>query len=157
MKQQDPKDIDPRAGPDKPSGTQGPANTISGIVRGNSAQAGRDIHYDHSTHRAHDAPNPWAELFLGSGPGRLFMAIGVIIALAGFGGWMYLILDAGALDDPSVNPFDATIFGLPAPMVAFGSAAVGTVISNIGLGMSRAARQRRELEGDRRRAGRRSR
>jgi hypothetical protein len=80
------------------------------------------------------------------------MAVGMIIAFAGFGAWMYFILDAGGLDDPSVNPFDAKILGLSAPLVAFGSFAFGAIVSNIGFGMSRAARESRR---ERERAGRR--
>jgi hypothetical protein len=118
-------------------------NDMNGTVRGDSYMAGRDVNADHSTHTEHNIPDPFDELFLGRGLGRLLLVVGTVIALAGFAGWMYLILDAGPLDDPSTNPFDAQILGLSAPMVAFGSAAVGSVISKIGLGMSRAARDRR--------------
>ena len=118
-------------------------NAVGGTVHGDANLAGRDIHTDHSTHTEHNVPDPFDELFLGRGLGRLLLVVGTVIALAGFVGWMYLILDAGPLDDPSINPFDVQILGLSAPMVAFGSAAVGSVISRIGLGMSRAARDRR--------------
>ena len=80
--------------------------------------AGRDINTDHSTHTEHNVPDPFDELFLGRGLGRLLLAVGTVIALAGFAGWMYLILDAGPLDDPSINPFDVQILGLSAPMAA---------------------------------------
>ena len=153
----------------KPNVTPGPyraSNDVNGKIMGGVRQAGRDIFDvdDHSTHNRLEVPDPFDELFQGRGFGRLTLVIGVIVALAGFGGWMYLIFhavylifQAGEIDDPSFNPFDDKILGISAPMVAFGSFAVGTVISHIGLGLSRAARERRrELERRRPPLGRRS-
>ena len=144
----------------EPRPADGPHRTnidISGAVTGDVQQVGRDNIIDYSTHTQLDVPEPFDELFLGRGLGRLLLVVGLLIALAGFGGWMYLILHGGEIDDPSVNPFDDKILGLSAPMVAFGSLALGAVISQIGLAMSRAARQRRrELERHRRPIGRRS-
>jgi hypothetical protein len=133
------------------------ATTISGAVRGDVHQIGRDSITHSSTYNQLEVPEPFDELFLGRGLGRLLMVVGLVIALAGFGGWMYLILHAGEIDDPSFDPFDDKILGLSAPIVAFGSFAVGAVISQIGLSLSRAARQRRrELERHRHRFGRRA-
>lgn len=121
----------------------GSHHEVSGTVHRDVYQAGGNI--DRSRHETHEEPDPWRELSLGRGPGRLLMAVGMLIAFAGFGAWMYFILDAGGLDDPGVNPFDATILGLSAPLVAFGSAAFGAIVSHIGFGMSRAARERERV------------
>lgn len=134
------------------------SNDMGGVVHGDVHQAGRDIHNQSWNDFRLDVPDPMDELFQGRGPGRLVMALGLLVALAGFGAWMYLILQGGGVNDPSVDPFQDKILGLPAPMVAFGAFAVGGVISSIGMGTSRAARERRRnLERRRAPARRRSR
>src|SRR3954452_8784751 len=143
--------------PKPPDGPYRTNNDISGAVRGDVHQIGRDNINHSETYNQRDVPEPFDELVLGRGLGRLLMVVGLVIALAGFGGWMYLILHGQEIDDPSFNPFDDKILGLSAPMIAFGSSAVGAVISHIGLALSRAGRQRRrELERNRRPVGRRS-
>jgi hypothetical protein len=136
-------------GREEPTATHhyGVSNAVQGVVYGDLHQAGRDIHNQSWNDFQLDVPDPMDELFQGRGLGRLLMALGLLVALAGFGGWMYLILHSGEVNDPSFDPFQDKILGLSAPMVAFGAFAVGAVISSIGMGMSRAARnRRRDLE-----------
>jgi hypothetical protein len=118
---------------------------------GDIHQAGRDVNV-HSRHEYRYGPDdPMDELFQGRGAGRVLMAVGLVVALAGFAGWMYLILSAATSfgdGDPSAGggPFETEWLGLPAGMVAFGAFAVGGVIAGIGGAMSKAARAReREL------------
>ena len=94
------------------------------------------------------------ELFKGRGFGRLLMAIGLLIALAGFAGWMYLIFSGFTGSDGNQIPdlFEAELFGLPAAMVAFGSFALGGIVAAIGKGMSKAAREHAERAMEMRRA-----
>lgn len=123
----------------------------SGVGRdnyGEIVQAAHDVNYDYDVDILNrlELDDPMDELFRGRGFGRSLMAIGLLIALAGFGGWMYLILSGGATiaEGRPVDPFSAELFGVPAAMVAFGSFLVGGVIASIGKGMSKAARERAE-------------
>ena len=48
------------------------------------------------------------ELFQGRGLGRLLMAVGLVVALVGFAGWMYLILSAAtSVGDGDPSPAGA--------------------------------------------------
>ena len=123
------------------------SNAMDGVVHGDLQQAGRDIDNRNWTDLRLDGPDPMDELFQGRGMGRLLIAVGLVVALAGFAGWMYIILHGGTIDDPGFDPFDKEIAGLPAPMVAFGSFLAGGIIMSLGVGLSRAARERgRELQ-----------
>ena len=89
---------------------------------GDINQAGRDINIDQRNEYRFTEDNPLDEVFQGQGPGRLLVVIGLVIALSGFAGWMYVIFSGAASVgemNPS-NPFDTEILGLPAPIVAFG-------------------------------------
>ena len=134
-------------------GAPGPQwqNEFRGDNYGDIHQAGRDVNV-HARHEHRYGPDdPIDELFQGRGPGRLLMAVGLVVALCGFAGWMYLILSAAtSVGDggPSSGggPFETEWLGLPAGMVAFGAFALGGVIAGIGGSMSKAARAReREL------------
>ena len=116
---------------------------------GDINQAGRDINIDQRNEYRFTEDNPLDEVFQGQGPGRLLVVIGLVIALSGFAGWMYVIFSGAASVGemhPS-NPFDTEILGLPAPIVAFGAFAAGGLVAAIGVSMSKAAR-----ESERRRA-----
>ena len=56
-------------------------NDMNGTVRGDSYMAGRDVNADHSTHTEHNIPDPFDELFLGRGLGRLLLVVGTVVAL----------------------------------------------------------------------------
>jgi hypothetical protein len=137
-----------------------PTLSMGGVVHGDAQQAARDINNQSWNQNWNDiqldTPDVMDELFRGRGLARLLMVLGLLVALAGFGGWMYMIFQGGAsLEDPSFDPFAAEIGGLPAPMVAFGAFLVGGIIASIGTGMSRASRERRrELEWRRAQVGR---
>jgi hypothetical protein len=117
-----------------PSPPVGNQMAIGGNNYGELHQAGRDIRISKNKHLI--VEDPMDELFRGQGLGRALMAIGLLIALAGFAGWMYVIFSAGR-DGGVSDPFAG-----PEPMVAFGAFAVGGVIASIGKGMSKAARER---------------
>jgi hypothetical protein len=131
-----------------PAGNGGIAlgNGVGHDNYGEILQAGRDLRYDVDYNTRLEFDDPMDELFKGRGFGRLLMAIGLVIALAGFAGWMVLILSGFTRSDGNQIPdlFEAELFGLPAAMVAFGSFALGGVIAAIGKGMSKAARERAE-------------
>ena len=114
-------------------------------------QAGRDVHAPSWHEHRHGPDDPMDELFQGQGLGRLLMAVGLVVAIAGFALWMYLIFSGGAsIDDPSASdPFQKEILGLPAAILGFGAFAGGGLMAGLGGSMSRAARQR---ERDRHRA-----
>ena len=137
----------------------GLSNGVGRDNYGEIVQAGRDVNYDYDVdiRNRFELDDPMDELFKGRGVGRSLMAIGLLIALAGFGGWMYLILSGGASLADGHHPVDAfsvELFGVPAAMVAFGSFLVGGVIASVGKGMSKAARERAErIQETRRRRG----
>jgi hypothetical protein len=133
---------------------------LGGVVHGDAQQAMRDINNQSWNQNWNDlrldTPDVMDEIFRGRGLARLLMVLGLLVALAGFGGWMYMIFQGGtSVQDPSFDPFAAEIGELPAPMVAFGAFLAGGIITSIGMGMSRASRERRrELEWRRARVGR---
>lgn len=124
----------------------GLSNSVGHDNYGEIIQAGRDLRYDVDYNTRLELDDPMDELFKGRGFGRFLMAIGLLIALAGFAGWAYLILSG--FTEPNGNEipdfFGAELFGVPAAMVAFGSFALGGIIATIGKGMSKAARERAE-------------
>jgi hypothetical protein len=106
---------------------------------GQIMQAGRDVVIDQRTVQ----DDGWEELFQGSGFGRFLLAVGGLIALAGFAGWGYLIISGFSLTDPSgPTPFDTQWFGVPAFGVAGAMFLGGIILSGIGSGMSKAKRAR---------------
>jgi FHA domain len=112
---------------------------------GHIVQAGRDVSYDewHVENRL-QVDDPWDEMFTGAGVGRALMVLGLIVALAGFGGWAALIFSGISGNDPSFDPFARHFLGLPVAPIAFGAFLLGGVIAGVGRGMSRAARSRQE-------------
>jgi len=114
--------------------------------------AGRDQYHDNSV-RVEGDYDPWDELFRGRGAGRALMAIGGIVALAGFGIIGYFIFVVGfgsSLDDfggpgELSNPFEKELLpGVPMVAAGFGLFVVGGVLAGIGSVMSKAARKREE-------------
>ena len=82
----------------------------------------------------------------GRGIGLLIAAIGGLIALAGFGGWMYVIFSGFSNTGTSFNPMSLQFHGLPVMVVGFVAFAVGGIIAAIGMSMARAAGRRYERE-----------
>ncbi|HSI81790.1 MAG TPA: hypothetical protein VK919_14190 [Solirubrobacterales bacterium] len=134
------------AGDDDVAGARGIGNEIAGTVHGSAQQAGREINNHWWSYVRLDLSYVIDELFRGRGFGRLLMIVGLLVALAGFGGWMYIIFQGFELSDPAQNPLDARVFGLPAPTVAFAAFFGGGVLASVGLGISGAARSRRERD-----------
>ena len=87
--------------------------------------------------------NAFQELFSGRGPGRVIMAIGLIVAIIGFGIWMSVIF-AGFNGGSGADPFQMKIMGLSAPITGFAMFGIGGLLLAIGSGMSKAARQRHD-------------
>ncbi|WP_431967984.1 FHA domain-containing protein [Actinacidiphila sp. bgisy160] len=79
------------------------------------------------------------------GPGRVLMAAGVIVALAGFAIWVSLILSllggVGSAQAPP-DPFAETLWGLPKAPLGFTAFAAGAVLCAGGAALSRHARGR---------------
>jgi Inner membrane component of T3SS, cytoplasmic domain len=149
------QDVEHTTGPMRPVASEGASaggvgNRVGRDNYGEIVQAGRDLRYDVDYHTRLELDDPMDELFKGRGVGRFLVAIGLLIAFAGFAGWAYLIFSGFTEPDPGQvpNPFALEVFGVPAAMVAFGSFAVGGIIASIGKGMSKAARERadRKLE-----------
>ena len=114
--------------------------------------AGRDLYHDNSV-RVEGDYDPWDELFRGRGVGRALMAIGGIIALAGFGIIGYFIFvfafgsDIADFGGPGElkDPFQKQLLpGVPMVAAGFGLFLVGGILAGIGGGMSKAARKREE-------------
>ncbi|MEU4093520.1 FHA domain-containing protein [Streptomyces sp. NPDC026673] len=95
-------------------------------------------------------------LFRVRGPGRLLMAAGVLVALAGFAVWVSLILSllggVGSAQAPP-DPFAETLWGLPKAPLGFTAFGAGALLCAVGAALSRAARRRDAAPG-RRRPGR---
>ena len=109
-------------------------------------QAGRDVHAPSWHEHRYDQDEPIDELFRGRGAGRVLLALGLLVAFAGFGLWMYLILSAGAsmADGSPESPFEREVFGLPAGIVGFGAFVAGGIVAGLGASMSKAARLREQ-------------
>ncbi|MFE2541234.1 FHA domain-containing protein [Actinacidiphila glaucinigra] len=90
------------------------------------------------------------------GPGRVLMAAGVLVALAGFAVWASLILSllggAGSAQAPP-DPFAESLWGLPKAPLGFTAFAAGAVLCAGGAAVSRHTRARDAAAG-RRRPGR---
>jgi hypothetical protein len=111
-------------------------------------------HYDHR-HYQRDEYNidyqtgpadPFDAMASGRGVGRLLTALGLIIAFAGFAGWMYVIFSGmnGGFDKGRSFFSMELVPGVPIAPVAFGAVAVGGIVASIGAAMARAARRRYE-------------
>jgi hypothetical protein len=122
-------------------------NRIVGNNYGDVVQAGRDLTFSEwQVNNRFGPSDELEELFLGRGAGRVLMILGLIVALAGFVGWMAVIFSGAGNTNPNQisDPFQTHILGVPAPAVAFGAFLFGGVLAGIGRGMSRAARRREE-------------
>lgn len=135
-----------RLAPSEGDAARGVDNRVGRDNYGEIVQAGRDLRYDVDYHTRLELDDPMDELFRGRGLGRFLVALGLLIAFAGFAGWMYLIFTGFTEPSPDHIPdvFGLELFGVPAAMVAFGSVAVGGIIASVGKGMSKAARERAE-------------
>jgi hypothetical protein len=114
--------------------------------------AGRDQYHDNSV-RVENDYDAWDELFRGRGVGRVLMAVGSLIALAGFGivGYFIFVFGFGSnINDfggpgELTDPFQKELLpGVPMVAAGFGLFVVGGVLAGIGGGMSKAARKREE-------------
>lgn len=122
----------------------GPSYLLNQVTAGVNAQAfgGGNVHVgDYYVSSSTDDYDPADELFSGRGPGRALAVLGLLLALAGFGGWMYLLFSADADTDPFRRELVA---GLPLAPVAFGAFLIGGLLYGLGLTMAKAARKRHE-------------
>ena len=120
-------------------------NTLGRDNHGVLNMAGRDVHHSHVVHNRFHADEPLDELFGGTGPGRALMAVGLVIALAGFAAFAGLIVSGFGLvssGGTGPTPFDHQLLGVPALAVAFGAFFAGGVLAQLGSSLSRAARGR---------------
>ena len=102
---------------------------------------------DYYTAYHSDDYDPADELFSGRGPGRALAVLGLLLALAGFGGWMYLIFSSTADSDPFSREL---VPGIPLGAAAFAAFLVGGLLYGLGLTMSKAARKRHARQAGRR-------
>jgi hypothetical protein len=125
-------------------------------VHNQGMYAERDVHYRDGDFYdiQHGPSNAFDDIASGRGIGRFIAAVGLLIALAGFGGWMYVIFSGFAAKGSSFDPMAIEVQGYPLMVVGFVAFAVGGVIGAIGGAMAKAARRRHEREMyDRRRRG----
>lgn len=132
-------------------------------------RGGHYVGRDHNDHRAYDhrafdqrvyyqddnyhidagPDDPLDLIFSGRGVGRLISALGLIIALAGFGAWAWFIFQPMLADtgpgQELDNPFKLEILpGIPFAPVAFGAFLVGGLLAGLGAAMAKAARRRHD-------------
>ncbi|MGW3241782.1 FHA domain-containing protein [Streptomyces sp. NPDC001070] len=109
--------------------------------------AGRRRYAEDGGHEADPgaAEEACAGLFRVRGPGRVLMAAGALVALAGFAVWVSLILGllggAGSAQAPP-DPFAETLWGLPKAPLGFTAFGVGALFFAAGAALSRATRRR---------------
>ncbi|MGO1051180.1 FHA domain-containing protein [Crossiella sp. CA198] len=128
------------------------------IGPGEQHVAGRD-QYDNRSydHRRYDQrryeeahinidTDPMTALTEGAGVGRLIMAVGLLIALAGFALFAWTIFSgmSGISGGRPIDPFGMKFYGLPAVPLGFGAFAAGGIIASIGGAMAKSARRRRD-------------
>jgi hypothetical protein len=131
---------------DRSGGPQYLLNQVTAQVNAQAFGSGSvRVGDDYYTAYHSDDYDPSDELFSGRGPGRALAVLGLLVALAGFGGWVYVIF--GFFDENVDNPFSRELLpGLPLAPVAFAAFLVGGVLYGLGLGMSKAARKRFERQ-----------
>jgi hypothetical protein len=120
---------------------------------GGGSAAGRD-YYEGDHYATTNDYDPGDELVAGRGGGRVLAWVGLLVALGGFAGWMYVIFTGfgGGLN----SPLDLELVdGVPLAPAAFGAFLVGGLMYGLGAAMSKAARKREQER--LRRAGRRRR
>lgn len=115
-------------------------------VHNEGMYAERDVNYRDGDYYdvQHGPSDPFDDIASGRGIGRFIAAIGLMIALAGFAGWMYVIFSGFSAKGPSFDPMAIEIQGYPLMVVGFAAAGVGGVIAAIGGSMAKAARRRHE-------------
>jgi hypothetical protein len=120
---------------------------------GGGNAAGRN-YYEGDHYETRNDYDPGDELVAGRGSGRVLAWVGLLVALGGFAGWMYVIF-TGFGGDVS-GPLDLELVdGVPLAPAAFGAFLVGGLVYGLGASISKAARRREEER--LRRAGRRRR
>lgn len=104
--------------------------------------AGRD-YYEGDRYETTNDYDPGDELVSGQGPGRALAWVGLLVALGGFAGWMYVIFSGFGGDLSS--PLDLELVdGVPLAPAAFGAFLVGGLVYGLGATMSKAARKREQ-------------
>jgi hypothetical protein len=104
------------------------------VVGDNGIAVGGDYYDGRHTIIADDNPMEWA--VRGSGIGRALVVVGILAAITGFAGWMYVIFSAAA---GRTNPFAVKLpLGLPLGPTAFGVAAAGALLAMLGAAICRA-------------------
>jgi hypothetical protein len=115
------------------------ANVNAQAFGSGSVRVGNDYY---TSYHSNDY-DPADELVSGRGPGRALAVVGLLLALAGFGGWMYLIFTATSDADPFSREL---VPGVPLGIAAFGAFLVGGLLYGLGLTMAKAARKRYERQ-----------
>jgi hypothetical protein len=105
-----------------------------------------NVHYRQGDYYHVEQGDSFDVMASGRGVGRLIAAVGMLISLAGFGGFAYVIFSGFQAQDASFNPMAIEVAGLPLLAVGFGTFLVGGIIAGIGGSMAKAARQRHERE-----------
>jgi hypothetical protein len=131
---------------------QGPVNTGNPVNHsGNQVVGEGSIYHGEYVHHGDrfdvdTDPSGVQELFSGRGPGRLLMAVGLVVAIAGFAIWMSVIFSGFTYEPGSggPSPFEKQVLGFNAPVVGFAMFAGGGLLAQLGAGMSKAARRRQE-------------
>lgn len=104
--------------------------------------AGRD-YYEGDRYETTNDYDPGDELVSGRGAGRALAWVGLLVALAGFAGWMYVIFTGFGGDLSS--PLDLELVeGVPLAPAAFGAFLVGGLMYGLGATMSKAGRKREQ-------------
>jgi len=108
--------------------------------------AGGNLIHDESVRVSGDY-DPSDELFQGKGVGRVLMALGFLIALAGFSMWVYVIFSGASSGSAFNDPFARKLLpGVSMAVAGFAAFLGGGVLAGIGGGLSRAARKRDEQD-----------
>jgi hypothetical protein len=116
---------------------------------------GRDHNESHHHYVTANDYDSGDELVAGRGPGQVLAWVGILVALGGFLGWMYVIFTGfgGGLTGPLGLEL---VDGVPLAPAAFGAFLAGGLMYGIGVSFSKAARRReqgdlRSADGRRRR------
>ncbi len=119
---------------------------MRGTARGQGRvyQAAGDQKFYGTHHHQHEHPQdegPFQAFFVGSGPGRVLIVLGVIVVLAGFTGWASIVF--GFARDDVTSPSDVLgaelPSGVPVGVVYFLGVGFGGILASIGSSMAKAA------------------
>jgi hypothetical protein len=125
---------------------------LRGSARGRARvyQAGGDMSFSGTHHHQHQHdydldPTGMHALFLGKGPGRLLMVVGLLVAMTSFVGWVSIIFRAAAagvagFGFDGLGSFFGAILpsGVPVGLVYFIGFGVGVVLTAVGASMAKA-------------------